>query len=294
MIASPSFATIPHSLRLSQGHLALLATCPRKFQQVVLEQLSTPDDPDHQERLNQGSRFHLLLQQWLLGLPITPFVQEDETLRAWFEAFQAASPTILNTADSIAQRETESDRTLEFQGYLLTVRYDLLLMGNHYARILDWKTYPRPKNSKWLEQHWQTRLYPFVLAEASDYRPDDISMIYWFFQTGSKESNTPQNWTVRYNSAKHEQTRQELSHLLNQLTHYLERYQAGEDFPQVPVGAESCDGCNLSVRCDRVPVAQDPASLNAQVTPYQDIASEVEASLSESLLALENIEEVPL
>ena len=36
-------------LRLSQGHLNLLAACPRKFQHSYLEQLNTPLDPKHEE-----------------------------------------------------------------------------------------------------------------------------------------------------------------------------------------------------------------------------------------------------
>lgn len=291
MIESPAPTAISHPLRLSQGHLALLATCPRKFQQVVLEQLSTPDDPEQQERLNQGARFHLLLQQWLLGLPITPFVQEDPTLQAWFETFKAMAPTILNEADATAQRETESDRTLEFQGYLLTVRYDLLLLGDAYARILDWKTYPRPQNARWLEQHWQTRLYPFVLAETSAYQPEKLSVIYWFFQTSSQETNTPQNLTFQYNAAKHEQTRQEIIHLLTQLTHYLERYQAGELFPQVPSGSASCEVCSFSVRCDR---HQSSELKTETANANQDTSSTPEITLPETLPLLEDIQEVPL
>lgn len=291
---APSLTARPHTLRLSQGHLALLATCPRKFQQVVLEQLSTPDEPDQQERLNQGAQFHLLLQQWLLGLPITPFIQADPMLQGWFETFKAAAPTILNQADATAQRETESDRTLEFQGYLLTVRYDLLLLSEAYARILDWKTYPRPQNSKWLEQHWQTRLYPFVLAETGSYQPEHISMIYWFFQGQTQETNSPQNLTFQYNSVKHEQTRRELSHLLSQLTDYLDRYQAGEPFPQTPPGAQSCDGCSFSVRCDRAPASEAIPSETIFLSKHQSISSAADPSLLASLPSLQNIEEIPL
>ncbi|MEY3333388.1 MAG: hypothetical protein RLZZ176_1688 [Cyanobacteriota bacterium] len=60
----------PQILRLSQGHLNLLATCPRKFQHSYLEQLNTPPDPKHEKYQILGSRFHLLMQQREMGLAI--------------------------------------------------------------------------------------------------------------------------------------------------------------------------------------------------------------------------------
>jgi hypothetical protein len=39
--------------------------------------------------------------------------------------------------------------------------------------------------------------------------------------------------------------------LLTQLTDYLQRYQQGEDFPQVPETANRCPDCNFAVRCQR-------------------------------------------
>lgn len=179
-------------LRLSQGHLNLLSTCPRKFQHLFLEQLSSPNPPEQQEKQNQGVRFHLLLQQWQLGLRVEPLVQEDPQLQGWFDAFMADASNILefNPVHDKTLRQSEHERTLESQGYLLTVRYDLLISNAQQAKILDWKTYPRPQNSRWLQQNWQTRLYPFVLAETSPYDPEQLAM-----PTGSSRLKraTPKN-----------------------------------------------------------------------------------------------------
>jgi hypothetical protein len=57
------------------------------------------------------------------------------------------------------------------------------LIADDLAQILDWKTYPKPQNRRWVEQNWQTLLYPYVLAETSDYLPEQISMTYWFVQS---------------------------------------------------------------------------------------------------------------
>ncbi|NMG23070.1 PD-(D/E)XK nuclease family protein, partial [Brasilonema bromeliae] len=147
-------------LRLSQGQLNLLERCPRQFQHTYLEQLHSPLDPEHEERQTLGSRFHLLMQQREMGLPIDTFLQEDTQLQSWMSAFANAAPEILNsTSNSQTFRESEHYRTLQVQDYLLTVIYDLLIADNQQAQILDWKTYPKPPNKRKLEQNWQTRLY---------------------------------------------------------------------------------------------------------------------------------------
>ncbi|MBW4419065.1 MAG: PD-(D/E)XK nuclease family protein [Myxacorys californica WJT36-NPBG1] len=241
-------------MRLSQGQLNLLEVCPRKFQHTYLEQLGSPTDLEQQERLLAGSRFHLLMQQWEMGLPIDPLLREDEQLRRWFGAFVEAEPKILGTIasqmDDSAYRQSEHLRTLAVEGHLLTVIYDLLILSPTQAQILDWKTYPKPGRSDRLAQNWQSRLYPFVLAETSQYTPDQISMIYWFFQAKG-EATEPQSLTLKYDRTKHEQTWQTLIQLLKQLTEWLDRYEMGEPFPQVSQAVGECDRCGFAVRCHR-------------------------------------------
>jgi hypothetical protein len=256
---------------LSQTQLNLLATCPRKFQHIYLEQLGVPSTLEQQERQSLGTRFHQLVQQWQLGLPVEPLVQADLQLQRWFTTFVDAAPEILSLGSGSKPTDSISEyqRTLEFHGYLLTVVYDLLILDRDRARILDWKTYPRPQTSRWLLQNWQTRLYPFVLAETSPYQPEQISMVYWFFQSHGDPAGEPQSISVSYTLTQHEQIRQDLTQLLNQLTHWLDRYQAGQAFPQLAPGANPCSSCSFAIRCfgidayrrDRVPISQsDPSS----------------------------------
>ncbi|WP_416667421.1 PD-(D/E)XK nuclease family protein [Egbenema bharatensis] len=243
-------------LHLSQGQLNLLQTCPRKFQHIYIEQLGFPIAPDHQDRLNWGQQFHLLMQQRELGLPIDRI---SAPLHQTVESFVQAAPEVFHTPPDT--RQSEHRRSLEFQGYLLTVIYDLLVMDDRQAQILDWKTYPRPQQSSWLKQNWQTRLYPFVLAETSEYDPDQISMTYWFIQNqaapGIPEPNQsdrpcqPESITYSYSHQQHQQTHQELTRLLTQLTHWLDRYQQGEPFPQAPTSSPHCDTCTFTIRCQR-------------------------------------------
>ncbi len=243
-------------MRISQGQLNLLERCPRQFQHTYLDQLSSPSSLEQQERQTWGSRFHLLMQQRELGLPIESLVQEDVQLQRWMTAFAGAAPEIL-TPDPNSQtfRESEHCRTLQVQDYLLTVVYDLLIADERLAQILDWKTYPKPQNRRSLEQNWQTLLYFYVLAETSDYLPEQISMTYWFVQSPAQ----PQSFKFAYNTAQHRQIGQKLHRLLSQLSDWLQRYQVGEPFPQVwessdAYGKDSvlrCDSCQFFVRCER-------------------------------------------
>jgi hypothetical protein len=194
------------------------------------------------------------MQQRELGLPIESLVQEDAQLQRWMTAFAGVAPEILTPEpNSHTFRESEHCRTLKVQDYLLTVVYDLLIADEKLAQVLDWKTYPKPQNRRWLEQNWQTLLYLYVLAETSDYLSEQISMTYWFVQSPDQ----PQSLKFAYNTAQHQQTGQKLHRLLSQLSDWLQRYQAGESFPQVGEGSNYCDSCQFAVRCERGAYGKD-------------------------------------
>ncbi len=267
-----------HLMRLSQGQLNTLEKCPRQFQHTYLEQLYSPVDPDHDEKLMLGSRFHLLMQQRAMGLSIDSFLETDAQLRGWIDGLSTVAPFILEKTSDETFKESEHYRTLQFQDYLLTVVYDLLIADNVQAQILDWKTYPKPQNSRYLEQNWQTKLYLFVLAETSQYVPENISMTYWFVQPHDK----PKSIKFNYSTAQHEQTKNKLNQLVTQLNRYITAYYQGKDFPQVPEGSKICDNCQFAARCNRnnLPISNSQQTLSLALDP--------------SLLDLVTIEEVPL
>ncbi len=162
-------------------------------------------------------------------------------------AFAKAAPEILAPNNSEAFRESEHFRTLQIKNYLLTVIYDLLIADDHQAQILDWKTYANPPSKRHLEQNWQTLLYIFVLAETSDYLPENISMTYWFVQSKDK----PQSMKFTYSTSQHEKIRKKLTQLLTRLSNYLENYYHSQEFefPQIPENSKTCQNCNYFTRC---------------------------------------------
>ena len=257
------------NMRISQRQLNFLSTCPRKFQHSYLDQLGSLTTPEQQESINWGSHFHLLMQQRELGLPIESIVQEDSQMQQWVTGLVSVAPEILTpNPNSRSFRESEHCRVLNFEGYVLTVIYDLLIAKDKKAEILDWKTYPLPKHKGWLERDWQTRLYLYVLAETSDYSPEQISMVYWFV----KSEPEPKRIKFTYNAGKHEQTRRDLMELLHKLNDWLANYERGKEFPQVPEDARECDYCQFAVRCDRTLESREASNSENLITNLAKIA----------------------
>ncbi len=277
---SISNSTQNQLLRISQGQLNLLERCPRQFQHTYLEQLRPPTNPEYEEKQLLGSRFHLLMQQREIGLEIASFLQNDSRLQSWMKAYERSAPDILTDAtENETFRESEHYRTFQVENYLLTVIYDLLIADKEKAQILDWKTYPKPQNKRKLQYDWQIRLYMYVLAETSDYPPENISMTYWFVQSESKLNSIK----FSYSSLQHQQTENKLNQLLKKLTVGLQAYQQGEQFPQVSEGSKTCNYCQYAARCQRVAVKSGEKSSSQNLPGVDNI-----------LMNLDNIQEVPL
>ena len=221
-------------IRLSQSHLNLLSTCPPKFQQVYIDCLGSVQAPEQQDSMQWGSRFHLLMQQRELTLPIESLLATDSELNSSLKALIQAAPEL--EPDPSFWREAEHCRTLVIGDFLFTVIYDLLIAKTNKAMILDWKTYRQPTDRKRLKQNWQTRLYMYVLAETSEYEPEQIQMTYWFVRSGK-----PSYVTINYGQQEHQQTEQELVILLDNLKRWLQNYQEFQtDFPHQPDCERNC------------------------------------------------------
>ncbi len=275
----------PSLLRLSQGQLSLLAACPRRFQHIYLDQLASPVSPEQQENMAWGNRFHLLMQQHELGLPLTELELASEAdLFDVVQSFIAAAPELFGDRPAIfrtaasrpaAFRQSEHRRSLELQGYLLTVVYDLVILEAEHAQILDWKTYAKPQNQQRLAQDWQTRLYRFVLVETSRYLPEQLSMTYWFVRSSQQGASVlqPQSLRFAYSAAQHERTRQDLTQLLKQLTAWIDGYTAGTEFPRTEELRGTCNLCQFEPRCQwDTHSSTNPLSAWSDMTDIAEVA----------------------
>jgi hypothetical protein len=266
----PFVSLILFAMRLSQAQLKLLAVCPRKFQHIYIDQVAAPTSLEQVARMTMGSQFHLVMQQSALGLPIAAMLGANEQLRQWFEAFQQGRDQILRLDDNeqILWQQSEHLQTIQLRQHVITVVYDWVMVGATQAQILDWKTYPKPKQSQYLQAEWQTRLYLYVLAETHpELLPEQLSMTYWFFQaptTIAAETPAVQSVRIRYSSAQHETTQKELQQMLQQLTDWLAAYtQTHQPLPQVAIEQGLCTDCAFAQRCGRLQPANSTIGLDA-------------------------------
>lgn len=227
--------------QLSQGHLQMLSRCPRRYQYTHLDQLLIPNVVAHAEADETlGQQFHLLMQQYWLGLDIAPILAASPPLNKRFEAFQSQPPEFI-----AGDRLTEHRRMLRVGRYLLVGVFDLLVLNAEAAQIIDWKSYRKPKSSDRLGQSWQTRLYLYLLTKTSGLRPENLSMTYWFAATRSPH-DVP-TFTFRYSKAQHNQTHQQLLSLLHSLDRWRVELDQGQAFPR----GDHCEG-------DRCPCQRSP------------------------------------
>jgi PD-(D/E)XK nuclease superfamily len=251
-------------MRLSQAHLNVLALCPRQFQHIYLDRLAPPQPAPQADRLTQGSQFHQILQQEALGLPIDALLTAHPPIQAWFEAFrQQRSRLMILPIGKLLWQQSEQAQTLVMGEHVLTAVYDWVMVGDQAARIFDWKTYAKPRNTQSIQDNWQTKLYSYILFETNNLDPAQIDMIYCFF--GPTAISTHQ---VRYSATQHQAIYQELQSLLDRLSLDLLAYgQTSSDFPQVEQEKGFCGDCVFARRCDRLdsPVVISPIDDIAEV-----------------------------
>lgn len=237
------------ALRLSQNHLMVVDNCPRQFQYLYLDQIGGIGRGESLP-LVWGSQFHQLMLQQDLGLPL-PAPDDpaaDPELSRCIRGLKAAAPELFE-ASLIGQSEYPISAVV--QGHTLVAVYDRLILGGDRAIIYDWKTYAQPPSATELADHWQTRLYLYLLAEVGHYAPEHLSMVYWFVRL-SPDHPKPTSVTLPYSVERHERTDAELTQKLQQLNQWLELYDR-HALPQVPIDSPHCRTCAFAVCCDRLP-----------------------------------------
>lgn len=177
----------------SQSSLQDFVDCQRRFKLRYLQHIAWPAiqaEPAHENErfIQRGQRFHHLAQQYLSGVPADRLTRmaetdADENLARWWQNFLEIIPTQLEGA-----RFVEVTLEAPLGVFRLEAIYDLVLLRpDGQALIFDWKTSQRRPSRTWLLERLQTRVYPYLLAQAgaslnhgSAIAPESIEMIYWF------------------------------------------------------------------------------------------------------------------
>jgi hypothetical protein len=195
------------NFEFSQSSLQDYADCRRRFQLRYLQRVAWPAiqaEParEFERHIQRGDRFHRLAQQYLVGVPEEKLARmaeadEDENLQRWWQNFLDSIPAqISGTPQALRHVEVSLQAPLALQAptgnFRLVAKYDLVLFRpDGRVLIYDWKTaIHRPARAALLER-LQTRVYPYLLAQAGaainqgkPVAPEQIEMTYWFAEPG--------------------------------------------------------------------------------------------------------------
>jgi hypothetical protein len=157
-------------LRLSQGHLTLLETCPRRFQHTVLDALAVPATPEQWLAQQWGDRFHLLMQQRELGLPIEPVLAEG-----WGTPGGGGGPDPRRIPPCLSPRKpfarVSTAAPCGFTAIGLRPSTICCGCGRTEGKLWIGKPIASPGPPDLLAKDWQTRLYCYLLVETTDLAP---------------------------------------------------------------------------------------------------------------------------
>jgi CRISPR/Cas system-associated exonuclease Cas4 (RecB family) len=235
----------------SQSSLQDYVDCARRFQLRYLKRVAWPAaqaEPvrENERHIQRGERFHRLAQQYLLGISAEKLARMaaadvDENLQRWWDNFLG---TFAGSLDGT--RHVEVTLAAPLAGFRLVAKYDLVLLQDSGRIVIyDWKTSThRPKRS-WLRDRLQTRVYPYLLAEAGAaltgqrlVSPEQVEMVYWFMEPGMDPESFP------YSTQQMELDREYLSGLVSELR------APGKEY-EMAASQAACKFCVYRSLCNR-------------------------------------------
>jgi hypothetical protein len=208
----------------SQAALQDYQDCRRRFQLRYLLQAAWPApqaEPvrEHERQIRRGVRFHKLAQQALSGVPVEQLTaiasaDSDDHLAQWWDNFLHLLPQL-----SSENRFVETMLSAPLGRHRLVAKYDLVFLhAGPKLVIYDWKTgLERPKRT-WLEDRWQTRIYPYLVVRAAaglltklDIQPEQVEMVYWF----AAHPGSPEH--ISYSRAQFERDDRDLNYIVQEI-----------------------------------------------------------------------------
>jgi hypothetical protein len=248
---------LPPGFQFSQRSLQDYADCQRRFQLRYLEQLAWPaveSEPlsEHESQMQAGAAFHRLVQRFLVGIPaerlsamLASSSSSTSNLQRWWKNFLQYSNIV-----PAGRQLVEASLSAPLQRYRLLAKYDLVRWGGDpdslSVKIYDWKTSLRRPTRQWLEHRLQTRVYPYLLAQAGNaiirdhpLNPGQIEMVYWF----AEQPQEPQ--VFAYSAEQFQADHDYLLGLVDEIAAL-----SGADF-HLTADESKCKYCTYRSLCDR-------------------------------------------
>jgi hypothetical protein len=239
--------SLPPVFQFSQNNLQDYVDCARRFQlRYAIGQAwpAVESEPveEHERFVEQGSHFHLLVERHLSGIPAERLTPADTLLKEWWENYLRFPPP--NLPEGLRLPEIQLSTPIANQRLL--ARFDLLAIDpGRQAVIVDWKTTRHKPKRAALAARLQTRVYPFVLAEAGAalfggaLSPEQISLVYWFAEAPDEPE------VFDYTAALHAENRDYLTRLIQEIV------ARGEEVWPLTDDLKRCEYCVYRSLCDR-------------------------------------------
>jgi CRISPR/Cas system-associated exonuclease Cas4 (RecB family) len=238
---------LPSPFTFSQSSLQDYNDCPRRFQLRYIDHLAWPaveTEPtqEYEKHQREGSLFHRMVQQNIIGLPAEKLssLAQSERLSRWWDAYQQHAPALIGYT-----LYPEYTLSAPIEEHRLVAKYDLIaIKPEEKAIIYDWKTYRKRPRDEYLATRWQTRLYSALLGKAGKHlngdkaiTPEQIEMIYWF----SNFPTEPAKFT--YSASKSERDWGVIEKIVNEISSASEFPMSEDEHP--------CRFCAYRSYCDR-------------------------------------------
>jgi len=274
--------TLPDNFQFSQSSLQDYIDCQRRFQLRYIQQRTWPAleaEPalDNEIYMQRGSQFHHMAHQFWLGVPaenLVNQVEDDEILSRWWNNF-AQSKDFKGFAMHTKQPDERNLRSMRYLPeislsapigeFRIMAKYDLLVLQNLgsseddskiqgetkdppnlSARIYDWKTSRKQPKREWLIHRLQTRVYPYLLAQAGaqlnkgeSFNPEQIKMIYWYTDFPDQPAHFP------YGHKQFDEDQAYLTRLIGEIKNM------GEDDAPLTEDERRCRFCVYRSLCNR-------------------------------------------
>ena len=241
--------SIPTDFIFSQNSIQTYLDCPRRFELMFLLRQSWPapiTEPnlEFEKHLKLGERFHLLVQQYLAGIPEKLIEGSiiDPDLSRWWKNYFRLAPQF-----PPEQCFCEFYQSIPFLEFRLSAKYDLLVIQDKYQMtIIDWKTIRKRWSASSLKKRIQTSVYPLVAHEAHlqknnrDYFfPENIKMIYWFPEFPSESE------TIHFTNQLYEDVKEHLTKIIREISRQSIGNYCLTDY------VKRCTYCNYRSLCNR-------------------------------------------
>lgn len=170
----------------SQNSINTYKSCPLKFKYKYIDKINWRKDDigsrEYYESLQVGSEFHLICERYFSNIPLGINEETNPKFIKWIEKIKKLLPMTLED-ESIYLPEYEIRYNLN--GYIITAKYDLIVIKNNKIEIWDWKTENRKVDYKNAQNRIQTIVYMYLAKEVIpnlyniDMKFEDLAMKYY-------------------------------------------------------------------------------------------------------------------